>query len=215
MTSWPDSDPLVTGVGGTELMESGGAYTSVAWNDTYDQALGRVLGRLDRPGPAGQRRRHVRVLRPAVLPERRQGRHRRQPRRARHRDERGLQRRGERLQQLRQPGQAGWSLTCGTSEATPEFAAIVALADQVAGHWLGLINPTLYKLLAEHAPGLVDVTSGNNTVSFYHGGSRPPTPAHRHRLPGPQGLQPGDRRRHGQRQHVRLRAGGRPGALTA
>jgi subtilase family serine protease len=32
------------------------------------------------------------------------------------------------------PGQAGWSLTCGTSEATPEFAAIVALADQAAGH---------------------------------------------------------------------------------
>jgi subtilase family serine protease len=64
---------------------------------------------------------------------------------------------------------AGWSLTCGTSEATPEFAAIVALADQVAGHPLGLINPTLYRLLAEHAPGLVDVTSGNNTVSFYQG----------------------------------------------
>ena len=38
-------------------------------------------------------------------------------------------------------GPAGWSLTCGTSEATPEFAAIVALADQVAGHPLGLLNP--------------------------------------------------------------------------
>ena len=44
-----------------------------------------------------------------------------------------------------QPGQAGWSLSCGTSEATPEFAAIVALADQVAGHPLGLINPALYR----------------------------------------------------------------------
>ena len=28
---------------------------------------------------------------------------------------------------------AGWYPTCGTSEATPEFAGIVALADQVAG----------------------------------------------------------------------------------
>jgi subtilase family serine protease len=76
------------------------------------------------------------------------------------------------------PGNPGWSLICGTSEATPEFAAIVALADQVAGHWLGLINPTLYKLSAGHAPGLVDVTSGNNSVSFYQGtATRPYTVA--------------------------------------
>ena len=40
------------------------------------------------------------------------------------------------------PGSAaGWYLSCGTSEATPLFAGIVALADQVAGHPLGLINP--------------------------------------------------------------------------
>jgi subtilase family serine protease len=65
---------------------------------------------------------------------------------------------------------AGWSPSCGTSEATPLFAGIVALADQVAGHSLGLINPALYRLAAERAPGIVDVTSGNNTVSFSQGG---------------------------------------------
>jgi subtilase family serine protease len=32
---------------------------------------------------------------------------------------------------------AGWYPTCGTSEATPLFAGIVALADQVAGHRSG------------------------------------------------------------------------------
>ena len=48
---------------------------------------------------------------------------------------------------------AGWYPTCGTSEATPEFAGIVALADQVARHPLGLINPDLYLLLARLAPG--------------------------------------------------------------
>ena len=53
---------------------------------------------------------------------------------------------------------AGWYPTCGTSEATPEFAGIVALADQVAGHPLGLINPALYALSGQHAPGLADVT---------------------------------------------------------
>ena len=61
----------------------------------------------------------------------------------------------------------GWSLVGGTSEATPEFAAIVALADQMAGHPLGLLNPRLYALAASH--GIVDVTSGNNTVSFHQG----------------------------------------------
>jgi subtilase family serine protease len=65
---------------------------------------------------------------------------------------------------------AGWYPTCGTSEATPEFAGIVALADQVAGHPLGVINPGLYRLAARHAPGIVDVRSGNNTASFRQGG---------------------------------------------
>jgi hypothetical protein len=46
----------------------------------------------------------------------------------------------------------------------------VALADQVAHHPLGLINPALYLMAARHQPGLVDVTSGNNTVSFTQGG---------------------------------------------
>ncbi len=64
-------------------------------------------------------------------------------------------------------GEAGWYVDCGTSEATPLFAGIVALADQEAGHSLGLINPDLYAMLANHAPGLVDVTQGNNTVSFW------------------------------------------------
>jgi len=61
---------------------------------------------------------------------------------------------------------AGWYVACGTSEATPLFAGIVALADQLAGHSLGLINPALYALSAAQAPGLVDVTTGNNTVEF-------------------------------------------------
>jgi subtilase family serine protease len=69
------------------------------------------------------------------------------------------------------PGKAGsWGLVCGTSEATPLFAGIVALADQVAGHSLGLINPALYTMESLHAAGLVDVTVGNNTVSFTQNG---------------------------------------------
>ena len=51
VTSWPDSDPLVTGVGGTQLLESGGAYTSVAWNDTDDQASDEYWGGSTDPDP--------------------------------------------------------------------------------------------------------------------------------------------------------------------
>ena len=111
------------------------------------------------------------------------------------------------------PGQRpGWSLTCGTSEATPEFAAIVALADQVAGHPLGLINPTLYALSARRAPGIVDVTSGNNTVSFYQG--TPRTPHTVTGYPARAGLRPGHRGRHGQRSMFVYELAGSPRPLT-
>jgi len=36
----------------------------------------------------------------------------------------------------------------------------------VAGHGLGLINPALYRMEAAHDAGIVDVTSGTNTVTF-------------------------------------------------
>jgi hypothetical protein len=48
----------------------------------------------------------------------------------------------------------------------PEFAGIVAIADQSAGKRLGLINPALYRLQAEKPPGIMDVTQGNNTARF-------------------------------------------------
>jgi subtilase family serine protease len=66
-------------------------------------------------------------------------------------------------------GPPGWSVTCGTSLATPLFAGIVALADQEAGHPLGLINPALYRMAAAHDPGIVDVRSGDNTFASVPG----------------------------------------------
>jgi subtilase family serine protease len=64
----------------------------------------------------------------------------------------------------------GWYPTCGTSEATPLFAGIVALAAQWNHHSLGLINPALYRMWDTREPGIVNVTSGNNNVSFYQAG---------------------------------------------
>jgi len=63
-------------------------------------------------------------------------------------------------------GMDGWSTICGTSEATPIFAGVIALADQVAGHPIGPINGYLYQLAAAKDQGIVDITHGDNTVSF-------------------------------------------------
>jgi subtilase family serine protease len=59
----------------------------------------------------------------------------------------------------------GWFLVGGTSCSSPQFAGLVALADQVAGHGLGPINPTLYSIGADptkYADDFYDVTTGNN-----------------------------------------------------
>ncbi len=58
----------------------------------------------------------------------------------------------------------------GTSEASPWFSGIVAIAAQVAGHNLGLINPALYRM-SRPASGIPDVTAGTNTVTFPQAGS--------------------------------------------
>ena len=173
VTSWPDSDPLVTGVGGTQLKQSGGAYTSVAWNDTFNQASDLYWGGSTNPDPlASGGGRSEFFARPAYQNAVKSvtGATRGVPDIAMSAACNGA----VNVYSSFTPGESGWSLTCGTSEATPEFAAIVALADQAAGHWLGLLNPTLYTLLAERAAGLVDVTSGNNSVSFYQGTATKP-----------------------------------------
>ena len=59
------------------------------------------------------------------------------------------------------PAQTGWWPGGGTSQSAPMFAALVTLADQAAGHRFGLIDNDLYRLYAEHARGLVDITVGN------------------------------------------------------
>jgi subtilase family serine protease len=56
---------------------------------------------------------------------------------------------------------------CGTSAASPQFAGMVALADQLGGRDLGLINPTLYSLASgsNASSYFFDVTTGNNIVA--------------------------------------------------
>ena len=62
-------------------------------------------------------------------------------------------------------GGGGWFLVGGTSCSSPQFAGLVAIADQIAGHGLGLINSTLYTIASNpssYAADFYDVTTGNN-----------------------------------------------------
>lgn len=52
----------------------------------------------------------------------------------------------------------------GTSQATPLFGAVLALATQLHGGPLGFVNGALYQLGPKGAKaGIVDITTGNNT----------------------------------------------------
>jgi subtilase family serine protease len=173
VTSWPDSDPLVTAVGGTQLhvTATGKPAAPTVWNDTYNRAANDFAIGNAGPNPlAGGGGRSVLFSRPGY--------------------QNGVKNvvGGQRgVPDISMSGAcngsvdtygtyhgapAGWSPACGTSEATPLFAGIVALAAQVAGHPLGPVNPALYRLAAAHARGIVDVTTGNNTVSYTQGGKR-------------------------------------------
>jgi subtilase family serine protease len=148
---WPATDPLVTAVGGTELsLSATGRRLSpdVAWSDGGG---GRsvIFGR---PGyQAGQRRltggrRGI----PDISMDA------------------SCASAVDVYQSFR--GGGGWGTSCGTSLATPLFAGLVALAEQVAGHRLGPIDGALYRMAAGHDRGIVDVRHGNNSFSFFQGG---------------------------------------------
>jgi subtilase family serine protease len=56
----------------------------------------------------------------------------------------------------------------GTSAAAPFWAALIALADQDAGHPLGFVNPAIYRIAQSplYRKAFHDITTGNNTVSL-------------------------------------------------
>lgn len=60
-----------------------------------------------------------------------------------------------------------WNLAGGTSASAPLWAGLMAIANQMAGHPLGFINPALYKLAtsSNYAQDFRDITSGDNSVN--------------------------------------------------
>ncbi len=80
----------------------------------------------------------------------------------------------------------GWLTAGGTSLATPLWAALTALADQqAAGHRVGLLSPSLYRIARREPRAFTDVVAGGNDYLAGYGRR-----AHRTCAPGGRGRQP-------------------------
>jgi subtilase family serine protease len=162
VNSWPSSDPLVTSIGGTMLnLDANGnrVHPDVVWNDFASigggAGGGGVSAIFERPDfqnrvkeVTGDMRGTPDISLSAAVDGAVVYYHTYLP--------------GD-VPVPNKPRSGPWHIVAGTSEASPEFAGIVAMADQMAGHRLGNINETLYKL-KYGSGGLVDVTEGNNTL---------------------------------------------------
>jgi subtilase family serine protease len=168
---WPASDPLVTGVGGSDIhLDAAGNRTSpdTAWNDTWNPAVANFMGPpcFGPPLPWASTGGVSTVFKRPAYQD----------------GVRGIVHGWRGLPDISMNasisdgvltyssfvGVGLWGAgSGGTSAATPEFAAIIAIADQVAHKRLGLVNPYLYELERRHAPGIVDITRGTNTVTFH------------------------------------------------
>ncbi|MFD7644811.1 S8 family serine peptidase [Kitasatospora sp. NPDC059795] len=151
VNSFPSADPLVTSVGGTQLtLDNNGNRTAPdkVWHDDYGAAGGGVSGVFERPwyqtgvaNVTGNHRGTPDISMSAAVDG------------------------AAWTYESYDPTRVGWHLTGGTSEATPIFSGIVALADQLAGHRLGQLNPRMYAMAAlpPQLSGIVDVTAGDNS----------------------------------------------------
>jgi subtilase family serine protease len=158
VNSWPSSDPLVTSVGGTKMhLDADGNRLAPdnVWNDTA------LLG-----GPAASGGGRSAVFgRPFYQNGVANATHG-----ARGTPDISMSAAvdGAALVYMSFGGLSGpgYYLIGGTSEASPLFSGVVAVADQAAGHRLGLLNPTLYALGGRGNSGIQDVQGGNTTVQF-------------------------------------------------
>jgi subtilase family serine protease len=69
-------------------------------------------------------------------------------------------------------GEGGWFIVGGTSCSAPQWAGLVAIADQIKGSDLGYINPALYQIAnnpTKYATDFYDVTVGNNQTTSIPG----------------------------------------------
>jgi subtilase family serine protease len=153
VADWPADDPLVTAIGGTQLyLDDAGRrlQPDSVWNDGYGAGGGGLSAVFSRPtyqnavkSVVGNKRGYPDVSMSAAANG------------------------AVWFYGTFDPAHPGWGLAAGTSEGTPVFAGVIALADQYAGHRLGDVNALLYSLGAQDSPssGLVDITVGDNSFA--------------------------------------------------
>jgi subtilase family serine protease len=159
-SSLPAGDPLVTGVGATSLTASqpDGVYQSeTAWNDAFGSSGGGYSKMFARPAyQAGFVHSGGRGV-PDVSYS-------------------GDVNNGLLIawSQANPANVGDFVLAGGTSAGSPQWAAIIALADQADHHRLGFLNGDLYSLArSRYSYVFHDVTSGNNTVSLADANGNP------------------------------------------
>ena len=151
VNSWPSSDPLVTSLGGSmlDLDQIGNRLEPDAvWNDGFGAGGGGLSAAFARPfyqhgvrSLVGDARGTPDISMSAAV-------------------------NGGVWVYLSFAGtDPGWYIFGGTSEASPLFAGEVAIADQIAGHPIGLINPSLYAIGDGPGSGIADITTANNTFA--------------------------------------------------
>lgn len=161
---FPASDPLVLSVGGTSLfMSDSGTYQSeTVWNDS-DASLcpfGCLLGTL--PAATGGA--------PSSLfkaPSYQQSLFHPASREVADVSyNAGLYTAVLVVQGFRTPGLVSFYFVGGTSAGAPQWAGVIALADQSAGHALGFVNQGLYNVAkaGPYSSAFHDVTVGNNSL---------------------------------------------------
>jgi subtilase family serine protease len=175
--SSPASDPLVTGVGGTELHAADYCLTSLGCVPASNPAAGTYISEIgwNEGPPYGDFQAYFSSTEAGgggystvwSEPAYQQGTFRNGKRGVPDVSYNGAILHGV-LTYLNIPGlPAGFYRFGGTSAGAPQWAAITAIADQAAGHNYGFINAALYKIgqnPADYANTFNDVTSGTNSA---------------------------------------------------
>jgi subtilase family serine protease len=149
-TSFPPDDPWVTATGGTALQRTQGSFSETVWNDDGGASGGGFSAFFSTPS-------YQQSL-PSSMQQLMQNR-------------RGVP--DVAVDADPNTGLAiynqGWELGGGTSAAAPFWAALTAIANQMAGHPLGFLNPALYKLASSsnYTRDFHDITQGNNSVRVH------------------------------------------------
>src|SRR6266705_558940 len=149
-TSFPADDPWVTSVGGTTMIRNGSRIEEMVWNSNGGASGGGFSDFFATPS--------FQKTLPSSVQSELQNR----------RGVPDIAGDADPLTGLAFYQDGAWMLTGGTSASAPLWAALIAVANQMAGHSLGFINPALYKMAmtSHYAQDFRDITVGNNDVNY-------------------------------------------------